>query len=174
METAEAKAPTMGNILAMEMEHEAATARNLIERLPEDKFDWQPHDKSMTLGRLANHVVEAFEWTGPTVNQDVLDFAEMDYKPVDTKTTAELLTRLDNSVKEAMEILNGASNEELMKPWTMKEGEKVYLTMPKVSVVRSFVLNHMIHHRGQLSVYARLNDVPLPSIYGPTADEPDM
>lgn len=173
METAKAK-PTLGQILAMEMEQEAATARRLLERLPEDKFEWQPHEKSMTLGRLGSHVAETIEWTEMTIHQDVLDFAEMDYKPEPPATSAGLLEKFDAGVKAALETLNGVSDEDIMKPWTMKDGEKVYMTMPKVAVMRGFVMNHMIHHRGQLSVFMRLLDVPVPSIYGPSADEPDM
>jgi uncharacterized damage-inducible protein DinB len=174
METAEAKSPTIGQVLAMEMENEAATARKLLERLPEDKFEWQPHEKSMTLGRLADHVAETFGWTGMTINQDVLDFAEMDYTPEPATTTTGLLEKFDGAVKTAVEILKGVTDEDIMKPWTMRDGEKIYMTMPKVAVMRGFVLNHMIHHRGQLSVFMRLLDVPVPSIYGPSADEPDM
>ncbi len=174
METAEAKTPTIGQVLAMEMEQEASIARRILERLPEDKFEWQPHEKSMTLGRLSAHVAETFEWTGPTIQQDVLDFAKMDFKPESATTTAGLLEKFDTAVKTALEILNGVTDEDIMKPWTMRDGEKVYMTMPKVAVIRGFVLNHMIHHRGQLSVFIRLLDIPVPSIYGPSADEPDM
>jgi len=173
METAQAR-PTLGQVLAMEMEHEAAIARRLLERLPEDKFEWQPHEKSMTLGRLAGHVAETFDWTGITILQDELDFATMDYQPEPVTTTAALLEKLDTSVKAAIEVLNNVSDENIMQPWTMREGEKIYMTMPKAGVMRGFVLNHMVHHRGQLSVFMRLLDVPVPSIYGPSADEPDM
>ncbi len=174
METAEVKRPTTGQILAMEMEHEAAIARNLLERLPDEKFEWQPHEKSMTLGRLSGHVAETFDWTGPTILQDELDFGAMDYQPEPVVTTPALLEKFDISVKNALEILNNVSDEDIMQPWTMRDGEKVYMTMPKASVMRGFVMNHMIHHRGQLSVYLRLLDVPVPQIYGPSADEPDM
>ena len=174
METAEAKTPTIGQTMAMEMEQEAAIARKLLERLPDDKYDWQPHDKSMSLGRIAGHVAETFTWTGATILQDVLDFAEMDYEPQPTTNTADNLAAFDKNVKEALEILNNVSDEDIMKPWTMRDGEKVYMTMPKAAVMRGFVLNHMIHHRGQLSVFMRLLDIPVPQIYGPSADEPDM
>lgn len=173
METPQAR-PTIGQVLAMEMEMEAATSRRVLERLPEDEFEWQPHEKSMPLGRLAAHVAETFEWTGATILQDVFDFGEIDYKPESATTTAALLEKLDNGVKTALEILKGVSDEDIMKPWTMKDGEKVYFTMSKAAVIRGFVLSHMIHHRGQLSVYMRLLDVPVPSIYGPSADEPDI
>ncbi|NNE98878.1 MAG: hypothetical protein HKN25_07645 [Pyrinomonadaceae bacterium] len=158
----------------MEMEHEAGIARKLLERVPEDKFEWQPHEKSMTLGRLAGHVAETFEWTGATIMQDVLDFAEMDYKPEPATSSAGLLEKFDTNIKAAIEILNGVSDEDIMKNWTMKDGDKTYMTMPKAAVMRGFVMNHMVHHRGQLSVYLRLLDIPVPQIYGPSADEPDM
>lgn len=174
METATGKAPTIGQILAMEMTHEASIARKLVSIAPKDKFEWQPHEKSMTLGRLTNHVVEAFEWTDYTVNNDELDFSTMDYQPEILTDPAEIANKLDRVVKESLDILNSVSDEDIMKPWTMKDGEKIFMTMPKAAVVRSFVLNHMIHHRGQLSVYLRLLDVHLPQIYGPSADEPDM
>ncbi len=173
METAQAR-PTLGQVMAMEMEMEAATARKLLERLPEEKFEWQPHVKSMTLGRLAGHVAETFEWTGATILQDELDFSTMDYKPEPATSTAAILEKFDANIKSALEILSGVSDDDIMKPWTMRDGEKIYMTMPKVAVMRGFVLSHMIHHRGQLSVYMRLLDVPVPSIYGPSADEPDM
>ncbi|MCB1023542.1 MAG: DinB family protein [Acidobacteria bacterium] len=173
METAQAR-PTLGQVMAMEMEMEAATARKMLERLPEDKFEWQPHEKSMTLGRLSGHVAETFEWTAATILQDELDFSKMDYNAEPATSTAGLLEKFDAGIKAALEILNGVSDEDIMKPWTMRDGEKVYMTMPKVAVMRGFVISHMIHHRGQLSVYMRLLDVPVPSIYGPSADEPNM
>jgi len=176
MSTAEAtgQSVTIGNTLAIEMEQEAAIARKLLERLPEDKFGWQPHEKSMTLGRLANHVAEIYEWTTPTIKQDVFDFAEIDYKPEDVETTEALLTKFDNVVSSSIEILNGTTDPEFMRTWTMKEGDKIFFEMPKAVVMRSFVMNHMVHHRGQLSVFMRLLDIPVPQIYGPSADEPDM
>lgn len=173
METAEARTPTTGQVFAMELQQEATTTRRLIERLPTEKFGWQPHEKSMTLGRLANHVVEMLDWTAVTILEDELDFEQMAPAP-QSETTEELLTRLDDSVTKATEILNNASDQEMTQPWTMRQGEKIFMTLPKVAVMRGFVMNHVVHHRGQLSVYARLLDIPVPSIYGPSADEPDM
>lgn len=164
----------IGSALAAEMEHEAKTTRTCLERVPADKFGWKPHEKSMEMGRLASHISEMFQWTKATMENDVLDFATMDYKPFEPKTTDELVAHLDKGVAEAIETLKGASDEAFMKDWTMRNGEQVYFTMPKVAVMRSFVMNHIIHHRGQLSVYLRLNDIPVPSIYGPSADEGQM
>lgn len=165
---------SIGAALAAEMEQEAKTARACLERVPADKFDWKPHEKSMEMGRLASHISEMFQWTGSTLDHDVLDFAKMDYKPFEPKTTDDLLEHFDKGVAEAIGALKNAQDEAFMKDWTMRNGEQVYFTMPKAAVMRTFVLSHIIHHRGQLSVYLRLNDIPVPSIYGPSADEGQM
>ena len=154
-----------------ELQMEAANTRKMIERVPEKSFDWKPHDKSMTLGRLAYHIAENPQWVSVTVDKDEIDFAAKDYVEKEAKTTAELLKVFDESLAEAVECLKNASDEKLMGNWTMRNGDTVYFTMPKIAVLRSFVLNHIVHHRGQLSVYLRMLDVPLPQIYGPTADE---
>ena len=157
-----------------EMEHEAATARKCLERIPAEKFSWKPHEKSMTFGALSVHVAEMFGWTPVTMQQPELDFAKFDYKPFEPATTQDLVEYLDKNVAEAIEVLRNSSDETFMENWTMRNGENVYFTMPKVVTMRSFVMNHIIHHRGQLSVYLRLNDIPVPSIYGPSADEGQM
>jgi uncharacterized damage-inducible protein DinB len=165
---------TIAAAFLAELEQEAATARKCLERLPADKFDWKPHEKSMTFSRLATHVAEMFGWTENTVKQDVLDFAEGDWKPFEPKSTEELLKFFDENLAKAKAALGETSDETFMTDWTMRNGEQVYFTMPKVAVMRTFVMNHIIHHRGQLSVYLRLNDIPVPSIYGPSADEGQM
>jgi uncharacterized damage-inducible protein DinB len=175
MSTSTASAPgRLATAFLAELENEAKTARACLERVPADKFDWKPHEKSMTMGRLASHVAEMFGWTKQSLTQDTLDFATGDYTPFEPKTTEELLTFFDDHIAAAKEVLNGATDETFMTPWTMRNGEQVYFTMPKVAVMRTFVMNHIIHHRGQLSVYLRLNDIPVPSIYGPSADEGQM
>jgi uncharacterized damage-inducible protein DinB len=156
------------------MEHEAGVTRAVLERIPADKFDWKPHEKSMTFGRLASHVAEMFGWTPPTMEHAELDFAKMDYKPFEPKSTDELVEFLDKNVAEAIQTLKSSPDERFMENWTMRNGETEYFTMPKVAVMRSFIMNHIIHHRGQLSVYLRLNDIAVPSIYGPSADEGQM
>jgi len=157
-----------------ELENEAKVTRTCLERVPADKFDWKPHEKSMTFGRLASHVAEMFGWTESTVKHDVLDFATMEYTPFEPKTTEELVAFFDDHISKAKAALAETSDEAFMKDWTMRNGEQVYFTMPKVAVMRSFVMNHIIHHRGQLSVYLRLNDIPVPALYGPSADEGKM
>jgi len=149
-----------------------ATTRSLLERVPEANPDWKPHPKSMTLGRLATHVAELVAWTDTTLQQTELDFAKGDYKPALFTSTAALLETFDANVKSARAAIAGTSDQDMMVPWTLRNGDQVIFTLPRVGVLRSFVMNHVIHHRGQLSVYLRLNDVPLPSIYGPTADSP--
>ncbi|HEX8246807.1 MAG TPA: DinB family protein [Pyrinomonadaceae bacterium] len=160
----------LGQILAQELQHEAQSTRKMLERVP-DRFEWQPHAKSMKLGRLATHVAEISQWTRSIVTQDELDFAKSDYKPVTLNSSTELVELFDKTINDSVELLQNASDADLMRNWQLRNGEKVLLEMPKAMVVRSMVLNHLIHHRGQLSVYLRLNDVPLPSVYGPTADE---
>jgi uncharacterized damage-inducible protein DinB len=164
----------IASALIAEMEQEAATARRCLERVPADKFDWKPHEKSTSFGKLATHIAEMFGWTSPTLQQPELDFAKWDYKPFEPSTTEDLVEFLDKNVAEAIITLRNTPDEVFMENWTMRNGETVYFTMPKVAVMRSFVLNHIVHHRGQLSVYLRLNDIPVPAIYGPSADEGSM
>lgn len=160
--------------LLPEFDHEFATLRKTLERVPEGKGDYAPHTKSMPMGKLSGHLAELPGWVNATLEADELDFAKMDYKPFVPANTAELLNALDAAVAKARPVLAAASDADMMKPWTLKQGDKVFFTMPKVAVLRSFVMNHMIHHRAQLGVYLRLNDVPLPQTYGPTADEGQM
>lgn len=158
-----------------EMKHEGVATRKMLERVPADKFSWKPHEKSMSLGQLAAHVAEIADWTGPTINQDELDFSKMEYKPFEPKTTEELVKFYDEKQAAALKTLEtNATDENLMGMWTLRNGETVYMTMPRIGVMRGFVLSHLIHHRAQLGVYLRLLDVPLPSSYGPSADEGQM
>jgi uncharacterized damage-inducible protein DinB len=172
--TAAAPSNNIASSLIAEMEHEARVARTVLERIPAEKFDWKPHEKSMSFGKLASHVAEMFGWTPSTLQLEELDFAKMDYKPYEPATTQDLVEYLDKNVAEAIDVLRNTSDEQFMDNWTMRNGETVYFTMPKVAVMRSFVMNHIVHHRGQLSVYLRLNDIAVPSIYGPSADEGQM
>ena len=160
--------------LIAELEYEGATTRKVLERVPADKFDWKPHEKSMTFGRLAQHVAEMHGWTKPTVEQSELDFAKADYKPFEPKTTEELVQHFEQNFNEAIETLRNAPDEIWFEPWSHRNGEQIYFTMPKVVVMRSMVLNHIVHHRGQLSVYLRENNIPVPPMYGPSADEGQM
>ena len=162
---------SMCETLAAELQQEAKTTRRLLERVPEASFDWKPHAKSMTLGRLAGHVAELPELIIPALTRDELDFAAGEFKPSVPKTTAELLEKFDRNIAAAAEALQKQPDERMGEKWKLRSGDHVLFEMPRAAVVRFVGLNHVVHHRGQLSVYLRLLDVPLPSIYGPSADE---
>lgn len=174
MESAKAKSFNIATGLLGELDHEIATTRKCLERIPENLFDYKPHEKSMTMGKLAVHVAEMLSWITVTCTTDALDFAADEYKPFEPKTTAELLEYLEKHATQAVESLKNTSDEDMHKPWTLKNGEQTYFTMPKIATLRTFCMNHVWHHRGQLTVYMRLNDIPVPSIYGPSADEGQM
>jgi uncharacterized damage-inducible protein DinB len=156
--------------LLPEFDHEMSVTRKLLERVPEDRLDWKPHAKSFSLGDLATHVSTIPMWGSITVNQAELDAGAAGRMPT-LRTRTELLAAFDKHVAETRAAVTGKSDAELMAPWTLKNNGQTVFTMPKASVWRSFVMNHLIHHRAQLSVYLRMQDVPLPSMYGPSADE---
>lgn len=155
-----------------ELAHEGATTRRLLERLPQDRLGWQPHQKSMTLGRLATHIAEIPGWVGSIVEKDEFDLGASGYVPPTLGSVAEIIAMFDKSVATAAETLKRQSNDQLLAKWRFKKNGQLLMEMPRLGMIRSFLMNHLIHHRGQLSVYLRLQNVPLPSIYGPTADEP--
>lgn len=160
--------------LLPEFDQEIAGARRTLERVPADKFDWRPHPKSGTMVWLAGHLANLPSWAPLTINQDELDLApggkQMD-PPPPPADTAELVATFDRHAAEARAAIAAAGDADLMKPWTLLSNGQTLMTLPKVAVLRSFVMNHLIHHRAQLGVYLRLNDIPVPSIYGPSADE---
>jgi uncharacterized damage-inducible protein DinB len=157
--------------LLSEFDREMATTRKMLERFPEDKVEWRPHETCMTLGRLAGHVAEISGWTVPTMTQDKLELDRNQVTANVVKKRDEALKQFDETVKNAREVLAGASDETFMKPWTFVAGGKTIFTLPKIAVMRSFVMNHLIHHRGQLAAFYRIAGVPVPSIYGPSKDE---
>jgi uncharacterized damage-inducible protein DinB len=153
-----------------EFDHEMATTRKLLERVPEDRLSWKPHTKSFTLGQLAQHVANLPFWGQLTLEQSELDLAAT--PPMDELGSRAAILRLfEQRVSGTRKALLGKTDAELMAPWTLKQGPHKVFTMPKATVWRTFVMNHIVHHRGQLSVYLRQQDVPLPSMYGPSADE---
>jgi len=160
--------------LLPEFDHEISTTRKLLERVPEDKWDWTPHEKSMKLGRLACHVAETTHFAVAVATTDSMDFAKGDYKRIGADGRKQLLEAFDKMAAEGRAAIAGAKDEDLGKPWSMFFDGKPIMTMPKVGVLRTAMMNHMIHHRGQLSVYLRLTGTPVPSIYGPSADEGNM
>ena len=159
--------------LLQEFEMEMPATRKTLERVPE-KFDWTPHAKSMNMGRLAQHLSEIPDWAVKSITLDELDLAPPGappHKPAPLESRAQLLEAYDKNAAAAKAAIAGTNDEHLMKPWSLKMGGKTILTLPRVAVLRNFVLNHNVHHRAQLGVYLRLNDIPVPSVYGPSADE---
>jgi len=154
-----------------EFEHEMANTRKTLERVPTDKLAWQPHAKSMTLGRLASHISEMPVWAVRNIQMPEYDFATGGLLRTDLPSTQEIVEAFDKNVAAARDAISGASDEVLRENWTLRRGDRVVFAMPRLAVLRSMVLNHTIHHRGQLTVYLRLQDVPLPGLYGPSADE---
>jgi uncharacterized damage-inducible protein DinB len=158
--------------LLPEFDHEMGTTRRLLERVPEADFAWKPHDKSMSLGQLAGHIAHIPAWCDSILGSSYFDAAEMpeEARPKAPESGAALLAAYDKNVAAARARLASCGDAEMMGSWTLKNGGAEVFTMPRAAVLRSFILSHSIHHRGQLSVYLRLRNVPLPSIYGPTAD----
>jgi uncharacterized damage-inducible protein DinB len=163
---------SIADTLLPEFDREMGLTRRLLDRVPDGQFAWKPHEKSMTLGRLAEHLAELPGWATMTMLESGIDMATPrppGYAPPATR--AAVLALFDRNVAEARAALSGRTDGEMMAPWTLKAQGKEIFTMPKAVVMRGFVLNHLIHHRGQMTVYLRLHDVALPSIYGPSADE---
>ncbi len=157
--------------LLPELDNELASLRKCLERLSGDQFGYQPHPRSMTLGQLATHLAQMPLWGATTMNTTELDLSAGFEQPK-PQTTAELLAIFEEGAKNFRSALEGASDEDLMMTWTMiGPGGAVLIAMPRIAVLRGMVMNHLVHHRGQLSVYMRLLEIPVPSIYGPSADE---
>ncbi len=163
--------------LLPEYDREMTSTRNTLERVPDGKFSWKPHEKSGTMGWLAGHLASIPSWTTITIKQDSLDLApggKPSEPPPIPKSTKELLESFDKSVAEGRAALSGASDEHLFKFWSLLNNGNTILSMPRIDCLRTWVMNHIIHHRAQLGVYLRLNNIPVPAIYGPSADEGSM
>ncbi len=156
-----------------EVEQEAQTTRKFLSIIPNDKFDWQPHPKSMTIRQLATHIAELPEWIPLAINTDELDFAKNAYKPELLNSTDELLAKLEQNLAAAKESLNTTNEEVLAQKWVLRNGEDIYLEQTKAEVVR-VAISQTIHHRAQLGVFLRLLNVPIPGSYGPSADEQEF
>ncbi|MGH9874143.1 MAG: DinB family protein [Pyrinomonadaceae bacterium] len=157
--------------LVKEFEHEAQATRKHLERLPDDKLDWRPHEKSFTAAGLASHITECVGWTEAIFNQNEINFDPATYKPYVANSAADLLKTFDDNVAKGRQALASASEENLEQPWALKIMGRVQFERPRADVFRDFTLSHVIHHRGQFSVYLRLLDIAVPGSYGPSADE---
>lgn len=167
----------LAQTLLPEFDHEMAGCRRTLERVPDASFGYRPHPKSFTLGELANHLATMPGWVTATLATPEMDFTAPETRasmPEPVHTRQELLEIFEGGVAEARARLAGATDADLLAVWSGKAGGKVLFAMPRMAVLRSFVMNHAIHHRGQLTVYLRLLDQPVPALYGPSADETGM
>jgi uncharacterized damage-inducible protein DinB len=155
-----------------EVEQESVATRKMLERIPPETFDWKPHEKSMSMRRLAVLVADIFGWLEFMIDRDELDFAK-GYAQPEPKTTDELVDFFDKKLAAGLASLKNAEDTVFSEKWTLRNGDAIYMTTSKLDVVRQ-TINHMVHHRGQLSVFLRLKDIPVPPIYGPSADEGQM
>ena len=157
-----------------EFDHEMASTRKVLERIPDDKLDWKAHPKSNTIGWNANHLADLPGWGASILTQPGFDFAPVHgprYQTPSFKTTNEILELFDRNAATARKAIEAAQDESMGDDWTLRGGERLIFTMPRAAVYRSFLMNHIIHHRAILSVYLRLNDIPVPGLYGPSGDE---
>ena len=158
-----------------EFDQEMANTRKTLERVPDNKWEYKPHAKSGTMGWYAGHLSNLPMWASVTMAQDSLDMAppggEAPVQLPNPKNTQEVLENFDKNVAEARKAISAAADGDFMKPWSLQRGGQNIFTLPKAAVIRGFVMNHIIHHRGQLTVYLRLNDIPVPALYGPSGDE---
>jgi uncharacterized damage-inducible protein DinB len=155
-----------------ELKYESSLTKKMLEKVPLNKKEWKPHEKSMTLGRLATHVAENIHWVTDIIHIDDFDFMKnYNFNPRTANSTEELLEIFQTNLDKAINDLSNVSDDDLAKKWIVRRGEQIMFDTPKKVAIRSWAINHMIHHRGQLSVYLRLLDVPVPGMYGPSADE---
>jgi uncharacterized damage-inducible protein DinB len=156
--------------LLAEYDHEMGTTRRLLERVPDARLTWKPHDRSMAFGELATHLANLSTWGSWILQGPSFDLAEAPPHLTARTSGADILSFFDGNMSATRALMDKA-DAEYMAPWSLKRGGQEMFTLPRISAFRSFVINHTIHHRGQLSVYLRLNDIAVPPIYGPTADE---
>jgi uncharacterized damage-inducible protein DinB len=157
--------------LTAELKYESINTRKMLERVPTDKLLWSPHNKSMKLGRLATHIAELPIWFERIINADEFDFGSAVFTPTIKENIEAIVQLFDEKLSAALKVLESASDENLNQPWTVRRGEQIMFQLARKVSLRNFGYNHIYHHRGQLSVYLRLLDVPVPGMYGPSADE---
>jgi uncharacterized damage-inducible protein DinB len=163
---------TIAELLLPEVDQEMATTRRVLERVPDERLGWKPHDKSWSMGELASHIVNMIKWAVFTMDQTAFDMATVSPEQVNQAATsrAQLLEWFDANAAAARQAM-AKSDADYFVPWTLKAGDTVFFTLPRYTCIRSFFLNHVVHHRAQLGVYLRLNNIPVPAMYGPSADE---
>lgn len=157
--------------LLAEYDHETATTRRLLERIPDDRLSWRPHPKSKSLAELATHLCQLPNWGDAILNRPEFDLSEAPQAASDEPSRERVLSSFDDCVRTTRAWLD-KSDADLAAVWTLRRGGQEIFSMPRMGAFRTFVLYHLVHHRGQLSVYLRLNEIPVPAIYGPSADEP--
>jgi len=157
--------------LIKELEHEGSQTKKVLERIPMDFFTWKPHQKSREIGALALHVAEIPAWASRIVTTPEINIDTMVREVPDIKTAYDLVLISEKSVQQAIADLQKANDEDMMAMWTLKKGEHTVFSLPRVAAIRAMAMSHLIHHRGQLTVYLRLLDISVPGIYGPSADE---
>jgi uncharacterized damage-inducible protein DinB len=165
---------TIGQAMLEEFDQEMQKTRTTLERVPDEKWNWKPHDKSGTVGWLAGHIATMPGWVSVTINTPELDYAPVDgpsYQPPKIDNRKELLAEFDKGVAEGRAALASVSDQEMMKNWKLLAGGKEVFAVPRAAAIRNMIFNHIIHHRAQLTVYFRLLGVPVPALYGPSADE---
>lgn len=164
------KSPSLKQLALGDLNHELNTTRKLLERVPEAHLEWKPHEKSFSLGNLALHIATIPYWLTRVLSADHFDLTEATRNPPPS-SLKEILDAFEHRVSEMRALLDAADDTALTETWQLRRGEQVLQTMPRVAVIRAMGINHIVHHRAQLSVYLRLLDVPLPAMYGPSADE---
>lgn len=165
---AQTKQARLVDPILAELDQEAEATRRLLEIVPEDKLTWRPHPKAMSLGQLALHVAATQGGVAEGTLNDSVDTP--DFIHSEARTRAEIVSTFDDGLKKAKEIVSATSDERALAEWKIVDGDKVLLAMPRIAFWRTVMLNHVYHHRGQLSTYLRQLDIPLPSVYGPSAD----
>jgi uncharacterized damage-inducible protein DinB len=161
----------LNQALLAELKHESASTRKMLERVPAGKLLWRPHEKSYTLGKLAIHVATLPGWIEKIINKDEFDFAKHQYIQPPAESTEQIVKTFDDAVAANIPILESATDDILNEKWTFRRGDTIIVALPRKVALRNVAFNHLIHHRGQLSVYLRLLDIPVPGMYGPSADE---
>jgi uncharacterized damage-inducible protein DinB len=159
--------------LLTEFDQEMDNTRKMLERVPEGKLGWKPHAKSMTMGRLADHIAQMVGWISDSMNQDVTDLSGYQPPPEPTRPQ-EIADKFDRNRVAARKALAATTDQAFQRQWKLTSGDKVFLEMPRFAMYRSMIMNHIVHHRAQLGIYLRLNEVAVPGMYGPSADEPNM